>query len=236
MRRRLREMYEAGEAQLSRSWKARLDVEQTEVVAADGYRIPIRVYTPREAPAPRGALVNFHGGAFVSGDLDISETTVTRYADRAQVVVVDVDYRLAPENPFPVGVNDSFAALEWTVTNADRLGIDPTRVAVGGNSAGGGLAAALALMARDRGGPDIAFQLLLYPVLDDRMRTRSVQEFTDTPMWDSASCVQMWQYYLGGAAGSDDVSSYAAPSRAADRERGLAGLPPAYVLACEYDP
>ncbi|MFL6239290.1 MAG: alpha/beta hydrolase [Actinomycetes bacterium] len=235
-RKRLRDMYEAGEAQLSRSWAERLDVERTDVPSSEGHRIPIRIYTPRQAATPRGALVNFHGGAFVAGDLDISESTVARYADRAQVTVVDVDYRLAPEHPFPAGVNDCFAALQWTVDNADRLDIDPARIAVGGNSAGGGLAAAVALMARDRGGPAIAFQLLLYPVLDDRLTTTSVREMTDTPMWDAPSCVHMWRYYLGDQAGGGGVSAYAAPARAADKPDGLAGLPPAYVLACEFDP
>src|SRR3954447_18129996 len=232
MRARLREMYEAGEAQMSKSWHARLDVERTEIPAASGHSIPVRIYTPKAAAKPCGALVNFHGGAFVAGDLDVSETTVTRYADRAQVAVVDVDYRLAPEHPFPAGLDDCYAALQWTAANAAALGVDPARIAVGGNSAGGGLAAALCLLARDRGGPPIAFQLLLYPALDDRLTTRSVREMTDTPMWDAKSCVRMWQYYLGDKAGTDEVSPYAAPARALD----LSGLPPAYVLACEHDP
>ncbi len=236
MRRRLREMYQAAEGQVSKKWKDRLDVDYVDIDGVDGNRIPLRIYTPRDVAAPRGALVNFHGGAFVSGDLDISETTVTRYADRAGVVVVDVDYRLAPEHPFPAGLDDCYAALWWTAQHANRLDIDPTRIAVGGNSAGGGLAAATALLARDRGGPAVAFQLLLYPVLDDRLTTQSVREMTDTPMWDGPSCVSMWQHYLGNRAGGADVPAYAAPARAADAPDGLAGLPPAYVLACEYDP
>lgn len=231
-RKRLRAMYESVEGQVGRSWTSRLDVEHLSVRAADGYYIPVRIYMPKQAPRPLGVLVNFHGGAFVAGDLDISQATVTRYADRAQIAVVDVDYRLAPEHPFPVGVEDCYAALEWTVTNADSHGLDPARIAVGGNSAGGGLGAAVALMARDRGGPTIAFQLLLYPVLDDRMTTRSVREMTTTPMWTGPACAHMWQHYLGDAVGSDDVSPYAAPARARD----LSGLPPAYVLACEHDP
>src|SRR3954470_21255889 len=236
MRARLREMYEAGEAQMSKSWHARLDVEQTLIPAASGHSIPVRIYTPKAASKPGGVLVNFHGGAFVSGDLDVSETTVTRYADRAQVTVVDVDYRLAPQHPFPAGLDDCYAALEWTAANANRLGVDPARIAVGGNSAGGGLAAAVALLARDRGGPTIAFQLLLYPVLDDRLTTRSVREMTDTPMWTAGSAVHMWRHYLGDRAGTPGVSPYAAPARAADLEGGLRGLPPAYLLVCEHDP
>jgi acetyl esterase/lipase len=235
-RARLRHMYEAGEPLMRKSWTERLDVRRTEITGADGHRIPVRIYTPLAATKPIGALVNFHGGAFVAGDLDSSETTVTRYADRALVTIIDVDYRLAPEHPFPTGVDDCYAALEWTVAHAADLGIDPDRIAVGGNSAGGGLAAAVALMARDRGGPRVAFQLLLYPVLDDRLTTQSVREMKDTPMWDAESCVHMWRHYLGDAAGGADISPYAAPARAADSPNGLAGLPPAYVLACELDP
>jgi acetyl esterase/lipase len=235
-RRRLREMYDAAAGSVSRSWTQRVDVERGEVTAPAGHRIPLRIYRPRKAARPLGALVNFHGGAFVAGDLDTSETTVARYADRAGIVVVDVDYRLAPEHRFPAGVQDCYAALEWTAANAAALDVDPARIAVGGNSAGGGLAAAVALLARDSGGPGVAFQLLLYPVLDDRLTTRSVRELTDTPMWDAPSCVHMWRHYLGDAAGGAEVSPYAAPARAADTPGGLAGLPPAYLLACEFDP
>jgi acetyl esterase/lipase len=226
----------AGAELRDRSWTSRVDVEATEIAGPDGNRVPIRIYRPREVAAPRGGLVHFHGGAFVVGDLELSESACSRYADRAGITVVDVDYRLAPEHPFPAGFEDCYAALEWTAAHCDDLGVDPRRIAVGGNSAGGGLAAAVALAARDRGGPKLAFQLLLYPVLDDRLTTRSVREMTDTPMWTAEAAVHMWRHYLGDDAGKPDGSPYSAPARAADLDGGLTGLPPAYVLVCEHDP
>jgi acetyl esterase/lipase len=181
-------------------------------------------------------MVHFHGGAFVAGDLDISAGICGRMADVAGIVVVDVDYRLAPEHRFPVGFEDCYSALLWTAANADRLGIDPTRLAVGGESAGGALAAAIAIAARDRNGPRLAYQQLIYPVTDDTLTTASIRELHDAPLWNGASCGPMWEHYLGPREQRGDVSPYAAPARAVATERGLAGLPPAYLLACEFDP
>jgi acetyl esterase len=149
-------------------------------------------------------------------------------------VVVSVAYRLAPEHPYPAGLEDCYAALVWLAGHAAELGVDPARLAVAGGSAGGGLSAALALLARDRGGPALCFQYLAIPELDDRLTTPSMQAFVDTPLWNRPSAVRSWEYYLGPglAAGSDDVPPYAAPSRATD----LAGLPPAYISVCEFDP
>jgi acetyl esterase/lipase len=196
-------------------------------------QIPIRVYAPvSRAGDPAAALVFFHGGAFVLGDRYTEELRCLRYAAEAGCVVVSVDYRLAPEDPFPAGVDDCYAGLEWTVAHAAELGIDPGRVGVGGSSAGGALAAAVALMARDKGGPALAVQILNYPVIDDRMQTVSMRTFDSTPMWTSGSTADMWQHYLGDPARRGDVSVYAAPGRATD----LSGLPPAYVLTAELDP
>jgi acetyl esterase len=198
-----------------------------------GSEIPVRVYTPVEAgdgAAP--ALVFFHGGAFVLGDRYTEELRCLRYAAEAGCVVVSVDYRLAPEHPFPAAVDDCYAGLEWTVSHAPELGVDPARIGGGGSSAGGALAAAVALMARDRGGPSLVVQILNYPVIDDRMRTASMRSFDTTPMWTSGATADMWQYYLGDPDRRGDVSVYAAPVRATD----LSGLPPAYVLTAELDP
>ena len=236
IRTELRELFQLSGGRPRRSWHDRVTIERATVPGPDGNTMPIRIYTPTPVPSPRGCLVHFHGGGFISGDPDVSEDAVGRYADKAGITVVDVDYRLAPENPFPAGFDDCYAAFEWTAEHAAELGVDTARLAVGGNSAGGGLAAAVALAARDRAGPTLAFQLLIYPVLDDRLTTQSVREMTDTPMWDAPSCVRMWQHYLGDRAGGPDVSPYAAPLRAADKPDGLTGLPPAYVLACELDP
>lgn len=145
-------------------------------------------------------------------------------------VSVGVDYRLAPEHPFPAGVEDCYAALRWVAANAEDLKVDRDRIAIGGGSAGGNLTAAVALMARDRGGPKIAFQMLFYPVVDDRSETDSMKAGTDLYIWDYQNNLYMWDHYIG--RDREEVSPYAAPARADD----LSGLPPAYVMTCEHDP
>jgi acetyl esterase/lipase len=154
-----------------------------------------------------------------------------RVAGEIGAVVVATSYRLAPENPFPAGVEDCYASLCWTAANAEELGIDPDRLAIAGQSAGGGLAAACALMARDRGGPKLCFQLLEIPELDDRLETPSMLAFDDTPLWNRPNAVWSWKHYLGPDH-KGEVSPYAAPSR----EQDLSGLPPAYVSTMEFDP
>jgi acetyl esterase/lipase len=232
----LRDIFVGMPAGRAPSWQSRVGIEASSLPATDGYQMPIRIYRPLAGGGPRGAMVHFHGGAFVAGDLDISAGICGRMADVADLVVVDVDYRLAPEHPFPVGFEDCYTALLWTTRHSDSLGIDLNRLAVGGESAGGALAAAVALAARDRGGPAIAYQQLLYAVLDDSLTTESVRQMTDTPLWNGANCGPMWDHYLGPADRRGDVSPYAAPARALATARGLADLPPAYVLACEHDP
>jgi acetyl esterase/lipase len=148
-------------------------------------------------------------------------------------VVCSVDYRLAPEHPFPAGLVDCHAALDWVTSRSTELGIDPLRVAVAGISAGAGLAAALALFERDRGGPAICHQWLAQPLLDDRPNSDSRRRFVEDPLFDAASCRIAWEHYLRGSPppGSPDVSPYAAPARA---ER-LEGLPPASIYVGELD-
>jgi len=140
---------------------------------------------------------------------------------------VSVDYRLAPEHPFPAAPQDGYAALKWT---AERAGIDGTRLSVGGSSAGGGLAATVASLARDHGGPELAFQLLAYPVLDSRLTTPSAKRFVSTPILNRRGLERCWALYLDGCEG--DAPLAASPGRAED----LRGLPPAYVMAAELDP
>ena len=197
-----------------------------------GGEVAVRIYEPAPRPgAPGPGIVFFHGGAFVLGDMYTEELRCLRYAADAGCVVVSVDYRLAPEHPYPAAVDDGYAALAWTAAHHDELGIDGARLAVAGSSAGGALAAAMALMARDVGGPPLAFQLLNYPVLDDRMTTPSMQHFDATPLWTNASTADMWEHYLGPEP-RPEVSPYAAPARATD----VRGLPPAYVLTAQLDP
>ena len=173
-----------------------------------------------------------HGGGFIVGSVEAEHVGAALTAIGAGAVVVSVDYRLAPEHPYPAGLHDCYAALSFLHAEAAALGVDPGRVAVVGTSAGGGLAAATALLARDLGGPPVCFQMLHIPELDDRLETPSMQEFVDSPMWNRPLAVQSWKAYLGDLSGAPDVPSHAAPARATD----LAGLPPAYISTAENDP
>lgn len=192
--------------------------------------VPIRIYTPTDGDGIRPGVLYIHGGGFCLGTLDGEHLGAAGAAKAADAVVVSVDYRLAPEHPFPAGVEDCYAALAWTAAEAKALGIDPDHIGVMGQSAGGGLSAAVALLARDRGGPALCFQCLGIPELDDRLETPSMREFVDTPLWNRPNAELSWRYYLGGATG--EVSPYAAPAR----EKDLSGLPPAYVSTMEFDP
>jgi acetyl esterase/lipase len=197
---------------------------QDHTVAADP-EVAVRIYRPHQA---QGAIVWLHGGGFVMGDLDTEHPWAARLADGAGAVVVSVGYRLAPEHRFPAALDDAYAVLAWTAEHATELGVDPARIAVGGHSAGAGLAAAVALRARDQQGPPIRFQLLNQPELDDRQQSWSARQFTDTPWMTRDKVTASWRHYLG----SQPASSYAAPARAAD----LSGLPSAYIATAEFDP
>jgi acetyl esterase/lipase len=206
-------------------------VRDTSVTTDDG-TVAVRTYTP-DAPPPAGgrpALLDIHGGGFAVGSIEMEHAFATQVARELGAVVLTPEYRLAPEHPFPAGLDDCYAALVWMHERADELGIDTDRVAIGGQSAGGGLTAGLALLARDRGGPAVCFQFLGIPELDHRLQTTSMRSFTDTPMWNLPSAECSWRYYLGPEPG--DVSPYASPAIADD----LRGLPPAYVTTMEFDP
>ncbi|MFI7535288.1 alpha/beta hydrolase [Streptosporangium sp. NPDC049376] len=204
-------------------------------IPGPGGPVRVRLYAPRERSAePAPAMVFIHGGGFIVGQIEMGDALLASLAETMGVVSVSVDYRLAPQDPYPAGVEDCYAALVWTAQNAAELGVDPARIAVGGESAGGGLSAAVALLARDRGGPALCLQYLGIPELDDRLDTPSMRAFVDTPGWSRDKAEISWDYYLGQAhrPGGDDVPIYAAPARAED----LSGLPPAYVVVCEFDP
>ncbi len=192
--------------------------------------VPVRIYRPAALDAPVGGVLSIHGGGFVTGDLDADMGLAVMLAGLLGVVVVSVDYRLAPEHPFPAGLDDCYAALTWFHDHAAELGADPERLALFGMSAGGGLAAGTALLARDQGGPAVCFQFLGIPELDDRLDTPSMRAFVDTPMWHRPNAELSWRYYLGEHPGP--VSPYAAPARATD----LSGLPRTYLSTMEFDP
>lgn len=187
--------------------------------------VPVRIYRPYQAQA---AVIWLHGGGWVMGDLETEHPWAARLARGSGSMVISVGYRLAPEHRFPAALDDAYAVLVWAVEHAAELGIDPARVAVGGHSAGAGLAAATALRARDEQGPRIRFQLLNQPQIDDRMDTWSARSFTDTPWMNRDRVAATWRHYLGSAP----ASPYAAPARASD----LSGLPPAYIATAEFDP
>ena len=190
-----------------------------------GPEVLVRIYRPTEPASTLPGLLWMHGGGYVIGSLEQEDFTVQHLALEAGCVVVSVAYRQAPEHPFPAPLEDCYAALRWLAASAADLQIDPARLAVGGASAGGGLAAALALLARDRREVRLAFQLLVSPMLDDRNVTPSSREITDPRVWNREANLFGWRAYVGKNAGGEDVSPYAAPARAAD----LAGLPPAYL-------
>ena len=191
--------------------------------------IPIRVYTPKgDSPLP--VLVFFHGGGWVICDLDTHDSVCRALTNAAGCIVVSVDYRLAPEHKFPAAADDAFAATEWVVEHAVKIAGDPSRVAVAGDSAGGNLAAVVAQMAKDRGGPRLAFQLMVYPVTDYNFDTASHRENAEGYMLTTAAMKWFWNHYLPDEkAGLDPQAS---PLRADD----LSGLPPALVITAEFDP
>ena len=200
-------------------------VTQHTAPADDGHHVPLRLYRPDRAR--QGPLVvDIHGGGMISGTLDQNDALLRNLSARSELPVLTPDYRLAPEHPDPTPVEDCYAAMRWAAANAAELGIDPSRIGVMGGSAGGGLAAGVALLARDRGGPAIARQLLVYPMLDDRTLT-SDPHMADALLWSDDDNRTGWTALLGASAGSDadEVSIYAAPARATD----LSSLPPAYI-------
>ncbi|MFR9775384.1 alpha/beta hydrolase [Micromonospora sp. MS34] len=201
---------------------ANLGVEDRVVPGDPG--VPVRIYRPHQS---QGGIVWLHGGSWVMGDLDSEHPWAARIAAASGAVVISVGYRLAPEHRFPAALDDAYAALTWAVEHAGELGIDPARIAVGGHSAGGSIAAATALRARDEQGPPIHFQLLNEPGLDDRQEMWSTGHVIDT-LRGREHCSAAWRHYLGATP----ATPYAAPARATD----LSGLPPAYIASAEFCP
>jgi acetyl esterase len=197
--------------------------------AGPGGPIPIRVYLPDER-APLPVLVYFFGGGWVLGSIESSDPIYRRLANAARCAVVAVGYRLAPEHRFPAAVEDCYAATCWVAEHACELGLDRQRVAVGGGSAGGNLAAVVALLAPERGGPRLVYQLLVYPVTVHLADTRSMKECGDPYFLDARSVAWCWSHYLARA--SDGASPLASPLRAPDVSR----VPPALVITAENDP
>ena len=191
--------------------------------------IPVRVFSPG-GPGPFPVLMWFHGGGWVIGNIEMSDSTCRRLTNEAGCVVVSVEYQLAPEAKFPAGPEDCYAATRWVAANGDRINTDASRIAVGGDSAGGNLAAVVALMCRDRGGPSLVHQLLVYPVIERNFETSSYQDNKEGYLLSKGMMEWFWGHYLGDESEAEEP--YAAPIKAKD----LSGLPAAHVITAEFDP
>lgn len=209
-----------------------VDLQERMISGPDGSPdIPIRIYRPRDATGPLGCIYHIHGGGFVGGSTREVEFLHRPMAAELDCVIVTIDYRLAPETRFPWNLEDCYAGLAWTFANAVELGVDSARIGVMGESAGGGMAAALALLARDRREYRLAFQHLIYPMLDDRTCATERNCHAGEHIWTRHNNRFGWTALLGQEPGGDDVSPYAAPARA----HLLEGLPPAFISTGQLD-
>lgn len=211
-----------------------LRIEDRAIAHGELVDIPVRIYWPDTDSTPLPVVVFYHGGGFCLGDLDTHDPLARAHAVGAEAIVVSVDYRLAPEHPFPAGVNDCWAALQWVAGHAAELGGDPDRIAVAGDSAGGNLAAVVALLARDNGGPALAFQLLWYPTVTADLTLPSFTENADAPILNREVIDAFLTWYLPDLDVTDPTAlpSTFTPANADD----FSGLPPAYIGTAEHDP
>ncbi len=211
-----------------------LRIENRTVGHGDVTDVPVRIYWPDSETGNLPIVVFYHGGGFALGDLDTHDPVARAHAVGADAIVVSVDYRLAPEHPFPAGLDDSWAALQWTAEHAAELGGDPTRIAVAGDSAGGNLAAVIAQRARDEGGPALAFQLLWYPTITADLSLPSFTENADAPILNREVIDAFLTWYAPGLDIGDPkkLPATLAPCNAAD----FSGLAPAFIGSAEHDP
>ena len=199
------------------------------VTGPHGDEVRVRLHRRKNIEDLLPALYWTHGGGYVLGAPEQDDFRFDRWCQRFGLVGAAVQYRLAPEHPYPAGLEDSYAGLKWLKENGESIGVDTDRIGIGGPSAGGGMAAALALLVRDRGEFELDYQLLIYPMIDDTRTTVSAN--WDVPVWDRESNYFGWQSYLGDLFDTEDVPIHAAPARAID----LSGLPRAYVMTGTLD-
>ncbi len=205
-------------------------VDDTNISGTDGNSIPLRIFTPLETADHLPVLLFFHGGGWAFGSIEDADPFCRRLANRTKCIVISVDYRLAPENQFPKGLEDCYAATKWVYQNASYLGGDHRRIAVGGESCGANLAAAVALMSRDRAELNLKFQLLLYPVTTNEIDKKGYRESLDQSFITRDAMSLFWSLYLANP--KDGNHPYASPLKA----ESLAKLPPAYIVTAEFDP
>jgi acetyl esterase/lipase len=203
-----------------------IEVYQATIEGTDQkHKIRLRIYKPVTMMPNAPVLLWLHGGGLIIGSPELSDRSVFRLINELGIMIVSVDYRLAPRHPFPTPLDDCHVALKWVHANAEILGIDPNRIAIGGESAGGGLTASLVQLAHDQGAIHAVFQLLIYPMLDDRSALRADIPHPELLTWTQKSNQFGWEAYLGQACGSDNVPVYAVPAR----RENLTGLPPAWI-------
>ena len=208
-----------------------LAIDDIEITTEDGYDLSLRIYRPDSLGRGAAAIYTIHAGGLVLGTVSQEDSRNIALATRLNALVVAPRYRLAPEYPYPTPLDDCYRGLTWLADSALELGIDKTRIAISGQSAGGGLAAAVALRARDNDGPAIRFQVLHYPMLDDRNTTQSSFTMANSKMWGRKANLWAWNAYLAGLSGDQDIPHYAAPGRATD----LRNLPPTYIAVGTLD-
>lgn len=207
-----------------------IKITKVTIKGKDNIELTAKIFEPYNIKKKAPCLVYYHGGGFLVGPSIYQMRNVREYALRARCKVVFVDYRLAPQNPYPAAVEDCYSTLLWVAKNAKNIGINKSKIAVGGDSAGGNLAAAICQVARDRKGPHICFQMLIYPLTDYGVNDESMRTFVDTPIWNSELNKVMWQAYLKD--GYDEKKTrYAAPLLA----KSLKRLPNAYIETAEFD-
>jgi acetyl esterase len=209
-----------------------LSVTDEIIVGPDSNPLPLRIYRPKSTNEALPVLLWIHGGGYILGSIDDNDDLCMTFVKEAHCVVVSVDYRLAPEYPYPAPIEDCYAALKWIADSAEALNIDSPRIGVAGASAGGGLTAALSLLARDRQYPSVCFQMPLYPMIDDKNHTPSTNEIKEGFVWNQKTNEAGWKMYLGEIYGTENIPSYAAPARAEDYRN----LPYTYTCVGQLDP
>ncbi len=199
----------------------------------DAPDVRIRIYRPKNATysLPQPAIFTIHGGGMVTGNIETDDANASSLCEQSGLLTIAINYRLAPEDPFPAAINDCYAVANWIFENVAELDIDPTRIALHGVSAGGGLAIGLALMMRDRGDLRFCYLMAIYPMSDDRHVTASSKAITNMGIWDRKASMESWAWYLGDVHGRDDISPYAAPTRATNLE----GLPSTFIDVGTHD-
>ena len=211
-----------------------INVEDQFIEGPDGNSLRVRIYKLKGQTETVPALLWIHGGGYVMGVPEGDDGLCQRFVKEADCVVVSVDYRLAPEHPYPAPLEDCYSALKWVADNSEALNIDVNRIGIAGASAGGGLTAALALLTKDRQGPNLIFQMPLYPMINDLNDSFSNKEITGNYVWNYSLNERGWSMYLGDLKDSDNIPYYAAPARATVED--LQGLPYTYTCVGQLDP